>query len=1130
MAPPVTSTPGVIGGKATGVGVLSNQPVRALAGKWDKPSWSTGRVQAAAVHVQQRWLKIGAFYGFAKDAHTKATKTKTDELLSHLTNRIVFNSRGLRAICGDFNQTTVDLPQFALWKAHGFRELQEIANTRWGREITATCHRKTVKDHVWVSSELAALLEEVVVDDTYFADHSIVFGRFRAFGDFETVPVWPKPLPLPWDEIEADLHWEGNPPTTIAQVFQSMEEKVHQQLQSQGHPGLISAQRGRCLATKPFRIQVPYTPWKPNRKNDFQIEYLGESFQFAKWCRQLRRLQSYIARLRSQAWTQKHWTHQQQLWQSIRAAPGFPGGFTSVWKQRANKLAGTPDTLPKQSPSLEVAESIYKGFEAEFRSLERTLLKHRRQSARDRRIADPNCVYRDVAKPKALPVQTVVTRNVAQVTDISSDGLTITYQPHVFSQETEISNGEGFLAIASHTTGTITLSCECPVEVGDTLAQECFQGKVEEVFQAFQRLWDPIWNRHSDKQLSDWEPFFQCLQENVPAVPQVMPLDPITETEWRQAVSKKKATTAKGPDGVARSDLQQMPSELVTHLVHLINQIDQGLQPWPKAVLAGHITSIEKNEGASTPQDYRQITVLSLVYRVWSTIRARQCLRWLDRFAPKGLQGNRPAHATSGIWWNLSQLMEAAHYDQNELSGLVTDVCKCYNTLPRAVVYAIGRHCGLPEVFMRSWHMAVAGITRHFIVGGACSFGIQSCTGYPEGDPLSVVSMVLINIAMHHIVEKKAAPTNTISFVDSWESHSSSIQATCATFAALDQFSQMIDIRLDKAKTYGWALTTKDRQELRRQGFQVNLHGKDLGGQLSYSKIKTNYALRARIAKTAPFWGTLARSAAPQAHKLRAIATVAWTRCLHGIASIPLGSDHFTRMRAQAMTAMRWEKSGASSVIQFGLAIHPRFDPEFFALMDTMMLFRKYCSPDLAFPVLTALVLHPPSHVVPGPCGVLLARMNQVGWAWEHNGWIKDHEGLFIHVLDCPIQLLRSRLQHAWSHYVGHMLQTRKEFTGLGMVDAPLSRATKNLFTTEEQGLLRTAMNGTFFIHDAGRVPSKLCPYCGEQDSVGHRLWHCEQLQQYRDQLSDHDWHFCSSNQNALVYMDGWLKTTLMLG
>ena len=56
------------------------------------------------------------------------------------------------------------------------------------------------------------------------------------------------------------------------------------------------------------------------------------------------------------------------------------------------------------------------------------------------------------------------------------------------------------------------------------------------------------------------------------------------------------------------------------------------------------------------------------------------------------------------------------------------------------------------------------------------------------------------------------------------------------------------------------------------------------------------------------------------------------------------------------MTAMRWEKSGASSVIQFGLAIHPRFDPEFFALMDTMMLFRKYCSPDLAFPVLTALV------------------------------------------------------------------------------------------------------------------------------------------------------------------------------
>ena len=63
----------------------------------------TGRIQTAAVHVQQQWIKVGAFYGYARDAHTKATKDKTDALLSHITERIVPPIKGFRAITGDFN-------------------------------------------------------------------------------------------------------------------------------------------------------------------------------------------------------------------------------------------------------------------------------------------------------------------------------------------------------------------------------------------------------------------------------------------------------------------------------------------------------------------------------------------------------------------------------------------------------------------------------------------------------------------------------------------------------------------------------------------------------------------------------------------------------------------------------------------------------------------------------------------------------------------------------------------------------------------------------------------------------------------------------------------------------------------
>ena len=150
--PPLSKAVGTIGGKATGVGVLTDCPVRALAGQWPSQHWKTGRIQACAIHVQQNWIKEGIFYGLAKDAHTKATKDHSDAILANLTDRIVFASRGFRVLMGDFNQTTQDLAQFDVWRKHGFREIQELACQKWHQEIVPTCKNKSVKDHVWIST------------------------------------------------------------------------------------------------------------------------------------------------------------------------------------------------------------------------------------------------------------------------------------------------------------------------------------------------------------------------------------------------------------------------------------------------------------------------------------------------------------------------------------------------------------------------------------------------------------------------------------------------------------------------------------------------------------------------------------------------------------------------------------------------------------------------------------------------------------------------------------------------------------------------------------------------------------------------------------------------------------------
>eukprot|EP00435_Cladocopium_sp_Y103_P026669 s1004_g6.t1 len=923
---------------------------------------------------------------------------------------------------------------------------------------------------VWVSPELAAQLLEVHVCDTYFPDHAIVYGKFAALGAFEKIPTWFKPHPLPWSELPDDLPGDMEPAKdmTVPQIFQAMETQVDAHLRQQGKPGLLRSQRGRCTVVQPKMLRHPITPVKPSRKSEYQIEFHGESFQHTLWCRQLRRLQSFVKLMRTDKSTQGVHKHREDLWSAIRGASGFPGGFPKTWLHRVHVLPESPVHLPKHVPTLAQAEVIFQSFKLDFAALEKSLNRHRRQVAKDRRKSNPNVIYADVARTRGLPVQTIVTHRHAVVTEIADDGLSVRYEPPTLQCDQEIFSQQGWLLTVKHEPGRIELAHESNLEVGDQISQQAMEARKRQVFRAFFDLWDPLWNKHRNSEPSQWEPFVSKLKDSCPQPAEPCILEPISLEQWRAAVIGKKPTTSTGPDGVSREDLMRMPTTLQELLVSAVNKLDQGIASWDPSILSGHITAIEKHSAPTGPQDFRPITVLSLCYRVWATIRAKQILAWLDIWAPSGLRGNRPQHSTQAIWWQLAHDMETAVHSGSGLSGYVTDVRKCCNTLPRPVVFACAVHFGVPLGFVRAWHDAISGIQRHFLVEGACSPGIFACTGYPEGDPLSVAGMALLNAAMHYMAE--------------------------------------------------------DRKQLVSLGRKVCHHATDLGGHLNYTRRFTNYTVRARIAKLKTFWDQLSRSPAPQEQKLRAVTTVAWPRCLHAIAGVALGNDHLGKLRSAVMAAMRWNKKGASPILQ-SLLLSERCDPAFFTFWETLSMLRNNCVPEQTFPVLSALVQHPPRHFDPGPLGVFLARIHQLNWQWEYDGFILDHEHIRWHILDSPIQLLRTRLKHAWTIMMGSLISDRSEFQGMQMVDCTTSRCTQSDFALDGAGLLRTAMNGTFYTRNkqihAGKVPSKVCPHCDMEDSVQHRIFECEGFTDLRALVKPTTWSFLEQ-QPLCTRLHGW--------
>ena len=260
-------------------------------------------------------------------------------------------------------------------------------------------------------------------------------------------------------------------------------------------------------------------------------------------------------------------------------------------------------------------------------------------------------------------------------------------------------------------------------------------------------------------------------------------------------------------------------------------------------------------------------------------------------------------------------------------------------------------------------------------------------------------------------------------------------------------------------------------------------------------------------------WHQLARSQAPYAQKkLRVIRTVAWPRCMYGVATVHFGPAHFTDASAGAFNALGCTKAGASPQLHF-LTASACTDPEYFALWHTVLQYRRQMTQELNDLTLAPAAVQPARKRKPGPGGVLLTRLEQICWSYQKDGIFLGGEDAPIHILDSPIQELRFRLTRAWQHMVGRQWEHRiMRFQGIHYVCTHLSRPAAT-FAADELCLIRVAQNGTFFTNDtlihSGKVSDALCKFCGQPDSVFHRHWECRTTQPGRDCIP------CSSSSDV---------------
>ena len=1085
-------------GNFTGVAALSKWPTRALPHDLD-PSWyQSSRVQIVGTCIASLWIQIGIVYGFPYSNTHRFPKYQTDQLLEGLVDRIGLQTTGPRIIMGDFNWPAHELDQVRRLRHLGFRELQQIACDWWGREILPTGHSRQI-DFVFISPELVPLLQDVIVDPSQRSDHASVQGVFAGQpADLERFH-WNMPHPVEWPRLEQPIQIGqiDNPTDSYARLWHTAERVASDHLQLQGKPPLRAAQSGRAQTMTTVRI-VPYTcPIRKSRSNEVQPGFSGISCRYAQQFKQLRRLQSLVRTMRKNPFH----PNINILWTAIRNSTGFPGGFCHWWHSTGVLFQGGPKWLSVVVPTLADCEQLFCSVQHWVESFGKELKQSRTRIAKRRRHMDLHYLFQDCSRDPPKQVDVLVQTTSAQVISVDTQANTLEVdRPSPFQVSVPIVVSGNAMSILDQYENEIAVEALAPVDLGATVRQTKVVTQVSAVLEAFREEWEPRWARLDHLHDSQWTQIIQFAKVSLEPIQWSFPS--ITRAQFERAVAAKKKTAAVGPDGISRLDLMKLAPTIGPGSLALYQHAET-TGVWPKQLTMGVVSLLEKSKNALDVRQYRPVVVYPLTYRTWSSIRGKQFLRALGAQRPSGMRGGMPKCQAKSVWYEMAILLESSHASGESLIGVVADLEKAFNCIPRLPIWTALHTMQCPDSIIRGWGGFVNAQTRSFKVRGSLGAPIQSTSGYPEGCALSVGAMAIIDILLDNWMTSMFPKLRCLTYIDDWQLVHEHIHRHPDVVARLNAFVDAVAMKLDSKKTYVWATQSTERSELRQGTFAVVPNARSLGAHMTYTKQKGNRTLVERINDMDHTWKLLKASVAPYFRKLQALCQLAWPRALHAVSGSPLARSHFSRLRTGAVRGLKAHRVGTSPMLHL---VSQGFlhDPEVWALWQTIKDARDFGDPTLFLSNLSMCAGDKKALPTNGPTAILIGRLEHLGWNILPTGFLEDDIGSF-NVLECPIDVLRFRIMVSLPMLLAKEVAHRQCFDGLHQVDIGETHRLVSSFSSADRVFFVCSLDGTMYTRKGyqhwNESFDNQCPFCQGEDGFYHRLWQCPHFSPQRDNI-----------------------------
>ena len=181
-----------------------------------------------------------------------------------------------------------------------------------------------------------------------------------------------------------------------------------------------------------------------------------------------------------------------------------------------------------------------------------------------------------------------------------------------------------------------------------------------------------------------------------------------------------------------------------------------------------------------------------------------------------------PGREASEIWLPLQGHIELMLAQAEPFCGLSSDIKRAFNHIGRKQVFHMGRHLGYPQPLLDAWDKSLTSFIRRFDTRGCIGCPIASDSGFPEGDPLSIVALLTVNWGYHVYMKFFAPQVEAYSFVDNLTLAARNVASVAQGHFAMVTFSAPCGLTLDAEKTYVWGLNTQLRRGLSQPGSEIN--------------------------------------------------------------------------------------------------------------------------------------------------------------------------------------------------------------------------------------------------------------------------------------------------------------------